>query len=149
MLNSAHLHLILNHFPVIGTAFVVFVFGYGVFTNNDNVKKLGMFMLILVGLITIPVFFSGDKAAGMVKGLEGVLEEHIEPHEEFAKISFIAMEITSFISLLGYVLFRSGKNIPVWFGFILIVLMLAVAGMMVYTSHLGGKISHHELMQMK
>jgi hypothetical protein len=149
MPNSAHLHLILNHFPVIGTAFVVFVFGYGVLTNNDKIKRLGMFMLVLVGLFTIPVFFTGNKAAGIVKGLEGVLEEHIEPHEEFAKISFIAMEIIASFSLLGFILFRSGKNIPVWFGILLLVLILAVTGMMVYTSHLGGRISHYELMQLK
>ncbi|MCI0473558.1 MAG: hypothetical protein L0Y76_08255 [Ignavibacteria bacterium] len=149
MPNSAHLHLILNHFPVIGTAFVVFIFGYGVFSNNDKIKKLAMFMLVLIGLITIPVFVSGDNAAGMVKGLDGVLEEHIEPHEEFAKISLIAMEVTAFVSLLGFVLFRPGKIIPVWFGVLLLVLVVAVTGMMVYTSHLGGRISHYELMQMK
>ncbi|MCU0372822.1 MAG: hypothetical protein MUE56_06220 [Ignavibacteria bacterium] len=149
MPNSAHLHLILNHFPVIGTFFVVFILGYGVFSNNDKIKKLAMFMLVFIGLITVPVFFSGDKAAGMVKGLEGVLEEHIEPHEEFAKISLIAMEITALISLLGFVLFRAVKNIPAWFGILLLVLAIAVAGMMVYTSHLGGRISHNELMQMK
>jgi hypothetical protein len=149
MPNSAHLHLILNHFPVIGTAFVVFAFGYGVFTNNDKIKKLSMFILVLVGLITIPVFLSGGKAAGLVRGIEGVFEEHIEPHEEFAKISFISMEITAFVSLLGFVLFRSEKNIPAWFGIMLLILMLAVTGMMLYTSHLGGRISHYELMQMK
>jgi hypothetical protein len=134
---------------VIGTAFMVFIFGYGVFSNNDKIKKLAMFMLVLIGLITVPVFVSGNNAAGMVKGLEGVLEEHIEPHEEFAKISLIAMEITAFISLLGFVLFRARKNIPVWFGILMLVLVIAVTGMMVYTSHLGGRISHYELMQMK
>jgi uncharacterized membrane protein len=149
MPNSAHLHLILNHFPVIGTAFVVIVFGYGVFTNDDKIKKLGMFMLVLTGLITIPVFFTGDKAAGIIRGMEGVLEEHIEPHEEFAKISFIGMEITAFVALLGYFLFRSSKNIPVWFGILLLLLMLSVNSMMIYTSHLGGRISHYELMNQK
>lgn len=147
MPNSAHLHLILNHFPIIGTMMIILVLAYAVFINNDKIKKLGMFMLVLIGLITIPVFMTGDKAAGIVKGNEGVLEEHIEPHENFAKISMIAMEITAGISLLGLILFRKEKAVPVWFGAVLLLLIIGVNLMMVYTGHLGGSISHDSIMK--
>ena len=120
MPNSAHLHLILNHFPVIGTAMVVIVLGYAVFINNDKIKRLGMFMLLLIGLITIPVFMTGNKAEGIIKGSEGVQEEFVEPHEDFAEISMIAMEITAGISLLGLILFRKNNAVPVWFGLMLL-----------------------------
>ena len=147
MPNSAHLHLILNHFPIIGTVMVVLVLGYAVFINNDKIKKLGMFMLVLIGLITIPVFLTGEKAAGIVKGNDGVLEENIDPHEEFAKISMIAMEITAGISLISLFLFRKEKAVPVWFGVVLLLLIIGVNLMMVYTGHLGGKISHDAIMK--
>jgi hypothetical protein len=147
MPNSAHLHLILNHFPVIGTMMVVLVLAYAVFINNDKIKKLGMFLLVLIGLITIPVFMTGDKAASIIKGNDGVLEEHIEPHEDFAKISMIAMEVTAGISLIALVLFRKERAVPVWFGLVLLLLIIGVNLMMVYTGHLGGRISHDAIMK--
>jgi hypothetical protein len=147
MPNSAHLHLILNHFPVIGTMMIVLILGYAVFINNDKIKKLGMFLLVLIGLITIPVFMTGDKAAGIVKGNEGVIEENIDPHEDFARISMIAMEITAGISLISLFLFRKDNAIPVWFGIVLLLLIIGVNLMMVYTGHLGGRISHDSIMK--
>jgi len=146
MPNAAHLHLILNHFPIIGAAIVVLVLGYGVVINNDKIKQLGMFLIVLIGLITIFVFTSGNKAEGFIKGNEGVVEENIEPHEEFAKISMIAMEFTAVVSLIGLVLFRKNKPVPVWYGLVLLVLLLVVNCMMIYTGHLGGKITHSNIM---
>lgn len=146
MPNAAHLHLILNHFPIIGAAIVVIVLGYGVVINNDRIKQLGMFLIVMIGLITIFVFTTGNKAEGFIKGNEGVVEENIEPHEEFAKTSMIAMEVTAVLSLLGLILFRRNKPVPIWFGIILLILLIAVNFMMIYTGHLGGKISHSNIM---
>lgn len=147
MPNSAHLHLILNHFPVIGLMMVVLVLIYAVIINNDKIKKLGMFLLVLIGLITISVFMTGGKAASIVKGNDGITEENIEPHEDFAKTSMIAMEVTAGISLIALVLFRKEKAVPVWFGIVLLVLIIGVNLMMVYTGHLGGRISHDVIMK--
>lgn len=146
MPNSAHIHLILNHFPIIGTAMIIIVFGYAVFINNDKIKRLGLFMLVFIGLITIPVFISGNKAEGVVKGNEGVQEEFIEPHEDFAKISMIALEFSTAVSLLGLIIFRNNKALPVWFGFLILFMIIISNALMIYTGHLGGRISHNDIM---
>jgi uncharacterized membrane protein len=146
MPNSAHLHLILNHFPIIGTGMVILVLGYAVYANDDRIKKLGMFLFVFIGLITLPVFFTGGKAAGIVKGNEGIVEENIEPHEEYARTSMISMEFVAAISLVGLILYRKQKPVPVYFGVILLILILIINLMMVYTGHLGGKISHSGVM---
>jgi hypothetical protein len=56
------------------------------------------------------------------------------------------MEITAAISLLGLILFRKNNAVPVWFGLMLLLFLLIVNGMMIYTGHLGGRISHNEIM---
>lgn len=145
MPNAAHLHLILNHFPIIGAAIVVLVLGYGVVINNDKIKRLGMVLIVLIGLITIFVYTTGEKAEGFIKGNDGVIEENIEPHEEFAKISMIAMQITAGVSLLGLIFFRS-RPVQIWYGILLLVFLIIVNFMMIYTGHLGGKISHSHIM---
>jgi hypothetical protein len=146
MPNSAQLHLILNHFPIIGTAMVILVLGYAVYANDERIKKLGMILFVFIGLITLPVFFTGNKAAGIVKGNEGIVEENIEPHAEYAKTSMLAMEIVAAISLLGLILYRKQKPIPVYFGVILLILILIINLMMIYTGHLGGRIAHNGVM---
>lgn len=147
MPNAAHLHLILNHFPVIGSGIVLFILLYGILNKNEKIVRTGLLLLILISLITIPVFISGSQAEGIIKGLEGVNEDKIEPHEEFAKFSFIAMEITGGLSLFLLLLHRKEKQIPLNMKVIVFILILAVCGMMIYTAHLGGKITHYELMQ--
>jgi uncharacterized membrane protein len=146
MPNAAQLHLILNHFPIIGLGMVIIVLSYAVYVNDERIKKLGMFLLVLIGLITIPTFMTGDKAQRIVKGNDGVIEENIGAHESYAQTSMIAMEITAGVSLLGLVLFRKEKPVPVYFGVILLVMMVVVNIMMIYTGHLGGRIFHSAIM---
>ena len=145
MPNSAHLHLLLNHFPVIGTAGVLIFLLYAFASKNEKLKKFSLLVIILISLITIPVFVSGNNAQGIVKGAEGIVEDNIPAHENFANKSFLAMEILGAFALAGLALFRKDKNIPLWFSAVIFVLLLTVNGMMVYTSSLGGKITHYEI----
>lgn len=147
MPNSAHLHLLLNHFPVIGTGIVALFFLNGVLRKSNDMQRISLWLIVLISLVTIGVFTTGNNAYGIVKGLEGVIEENIEPHQQFATYSFIAMEITGAFALAGLLLFRKPKTIPMIYGLLILLLIAIVLGMMIYTSHLGGKITHFELME--
>lgn len=147
MPSSAHLHLLINHLPVFGTAFLLLMLLYAIGKKNQAALRLNFVLVILLGLLTIPVFISGENAEGSVKGIEGIDEEAIEPHEEFAKPSLIVMEITAGLALIGLLIGLIKKTIPLWFAVIVLLLLLATQGMMIYTSHLGGKISHSEIMK--
>jgi hypothetical protein len=103
-------------------------------------------IIILTALVTIPVYLTGEKAQGMIKGnYEDVDEDYIEPHEDFALYSFIAMDIVGAIGLLSMFIYRKPKVLPNSFAFFLLALLIVVNGMMAYTSHLGGKIHHPEM----
>ncbi|MGC8859322.1 MAG: hypothetical protein ACP5P3_09470 [Ignavibacteria bacterium] len=147
MPSAAHLHLLINHLPVFGTAFLLLMLLYAIGKRNQSALKLNFALVVLLGLLTIPVFISGENAEGGVKGIEGVNEEAIEPHEEFAKSSLIVMEITAGLALIGVLIGIIRKSIPLWFAVFVLLLLLATQGMMIYTSHLGGKISHFEIMK--
>ena len=145
-MNSAHLHLVLNHFPVIGTMITLFILGIGIMKKSDDVKKVAMLVLILTSLVTIPVYLTGDKAQEKIEGAyEDVDESFIDAHEDFALYSFIAMDIVGAIAILSMFLFKKPKELTNSFAMIMFVLLLIVNGMMGYTSHLGGKIHHPEM----
>jgi uncharacterized membrane protein len=144
-MNSAHIHILLNHIPVIGTMFALIILIIGIIWRSDDVKKASLIIMVITALITIPVYISGNDAEGIIKGEEGVYEEYIEDHEEFAEISFIAMNIAGAIALLGLIIYRKPKILPGFFIILILVVMLVINSMMGWTAHLGGKIHHPEI----
>jgi len=145
-MSSAHLHILLNHFPVIGTALAAFVLFYGLFKKSDEIKKLSLILLVLTCIVTIPVYLTGDKAAGTVVSIEGVNEDFIDPHGEFAFYSFIASDIVGAIAIIALFIYRKPKHLTTGIAIFFFVLMLGLNGMMAWTAHLGGLINHTEIM---
>lgn len=150
MMNAAHLHLVLNHFPIIGTAIAIFVLIIGILKQSDDVKKVSILILILTALITIPVYLSGEDAQAKIEGnYDDVDESFIESHEDFALYSFIAMDIAGAIGLIAMFLYKKPKPLPNSFAYFMLVLLFIVNGMMAYTANLGGKIHHPEIREDK
>lgn len=146
MMNSAHLHLVLNHIPAIGSAIAIFVLIAGILKRSDDVKKVAAMVLLLTALITIPVYISGKDSESMIEGnYEDVDEELIGAHEDFALNSFIAMDIAGFIALAALILFKKPKLFPNYVTYLILALLIIVNGMMAYTANLGGKIHHPEI----
>lgn len=145
-MNAAHLHLLLNHFPIIGTVISIFVLLIGIIKKSDDVKKTSILILILTAFITIPVYLTGDKAQEMIEGnYDDVDESYIESHEDFALYSFIAMDLAGAIGLFSMFLYRKPKILPNSFAYLMLGVLLIVNGMMAYTANLGGKIHHPEI----
>jgi len=150
MMNAAHLHLVLNHFPVIGSAIAIFVLIIGILKKSDDIKKTGAMIILLTSLITIPVYFSGEDAQAMIEGnFDDVDEEFIEPHEDFAFYSFIAMDIAGLLALASLLRFRNQNSFTNSVTYTLLILLIIVNGMMAYTANLGGKIHHPEIREDK
>lgn len=145
MPNSAHLHLLTNHFPVIGLIIVFLVLLYGVFRKNNEIIRLSMILTIIIALITIITYTSGEKASQLIEGQEGVNEEMIDEHEEFAETAFLFMEILGGLSLVGLFLFKGNDTKKWMIGLVYMLLMLGVISMMGWTAHLGGQIKHPEM----
>ncbi len=150
MLNAAHLHLVLNHFPVIGSAIAIFVLLIGIIKKSDDVKKVSVLILVLTALVTIPVYLSGEGAEEKVEGnYEDVDEEFIHAHEDFALYSFIAMNIAGAVGLITVFLYRKPKILPNSFAYFFLAVLLIVNAMMAYTANLGGRIHHPEIREDK
>jgi hypothetical protein len=150
MMNAAHFHIVINHFPVIGTLITLFLLLIGIVKKSDDVKKAAMLVLILTSLVTIPVYLSGDEAQEMVEGnYDDVDEKFIDEHEDFALYSFIAMDLVGAVAMLSMFLYKKPKELPNSFAVLMLALVLVVNGMMAYTANLGGRIHHPEVREDK
>jgi uncharacterized membrane protein len=143
-MNQGHLHLLLNHLPVVGTLFALLLLACGILRQSAELKKVALWFLVLVALTAIPAFLTGEPAEKLVKGLPGVTEGVIDRHEDFARIALILVLGAGTVALAGLATLRA-KVVPAWFAILVFALSLAAGGALAWTANLGGQIRHTEI----
>lgn len=144
-MNGAHLHLIVTHVPVVGSAFGLFLLFWGLAKGSEEIKRAALGALLLSALLALPAFFSGEPANTRVASQPGVLRETVEQHQDLALAALIVTEIVGAVALTGLVVFRSPKTFPKWFASILVLVVLGSVALLAWTSNLGGRIRHPEI----
>lgn len=144
-MNWAHVHLIINHFPVIGIPGVILLLVYSLVRKSEEVKMVSLGLFAIIALITLAVYFTGEAAEKVVKNLPGVTETYIGRHEEIASLTLVLVEILGIISWAGLVLLRRSGAIPKWFAVMILILSLITAAGVNLTAYLGGQIRHTEI----
>ena len=144
-MSAAHLHLMLNHIPLLGLVFGAALLAYGLWRGAEDVQKASLGLLAVAGLSAIAVYLTGEPAEEIVEGLAGVSHDAIEAHEEWGWYALIA-GIATGVGALGTLLVGWGRE-RLGRGAVVLTLVLALlsSGLIGYTANLGGKISHPEL----
>lgn len=142
-MNGAQLHMLVNHLPVLGTAFGAALVAAGLLLRKDDVAKAGLWALVLAALSALPAYFSGEEAEEVVEHLPGVLEPLIHDHEELAEKALAAALIMGGTAAGALWRLRTAATrVPLA---VALAFSLPVLGLMAYTAHLGGLIRHSEL----
>jgi len=144
-MSATHLHLLLNHVPVLGTIFGLCLLAFALWRRSEELKKTALGVFVIVTLLAVPVYLTGEPAEHAVENLPGVSEPLMEQHEETAEISFIGLVVVGVVALAGLAMFRRGKPVPVWFGLVMLTASLVVSGLMGWTANLGGQVRHSEI----
>jgi hypothetical protein len=144
-MNAAHIHLVLNHLPVLGVVIAGALFGVALWYRNSQFQRVVLGLLVILALVAIPVYLSGRSAEEIVERLSGVSEQTIDRHEAAASIAFGAMEALGGFALLGMLLYRKAAAIPKVFCAGTLVLALGVSGLFGWAGYLGGQIRHIEI----
>ncbi|MCS7065177.1 MAG: hypothetical protein NZL85_02755 [Fimbriimonadales bacterium] len=143
-MNVAQQHLLLNHLPVVGSLFCLLLLAYGLARRSVEVQKTALGALVLVALLTIPTYLTGEPAEKVLEHLPGFSETYVEPHESMAKIALVASLVLGVLALGGLLLSR-GRAVPTALLLLILLGNLATFGLMAYTAHLGGQIRHTEI----
>jgi hypothetical protein len=149
-MNYAHWHLILNHVPVVGSAFVLALLAWALLRRSEELKSASLGAAVLVALLTIPTYMTGDPAfEAAMEVLEATPEEEdplVEMHKSAAAWAFGAAELTGVIALAALVHSRIKKT-PLSPALTLTALLLLVATAILLgrTANLGGAIRHSEI----
>jgi beta-lactamase regulating signal transducer with metallopeptidase domain len=140
-----HLHLILNHIPVIGTGILLLLFAGALWRRNGELMRAALVLSVLLGAVALGAFFTGEPAENGLKDYPGVTERKISAHEDAAEMALTSIEVLAVLSLIGLVVWRKQPSVPGWFAALVVFVAIVTSGMMGWTANLGGKIRHTEL----
>jgi uncharacterized membrane protein len=143
-MNAAHLHLMLNHLPVVGSLGTLLLLLLAMARRSTEVGRAAMMAMVLVAIVTVPTYLTGQPAEKRIEHLPGVTESVIEPHEDNAKIALAGALVLGVIALVGLFGFRD-RPAPGWLTGLLLILNLAVAVQFGRTASFGGQIRHTEI----
>jgi hypothetical protein len=144
-MNPAHLHIILNHIPVIGIPFGTALLAWGFLRKSHEVKTAALLVFVAIALVTIPTYLSGRAAEDLVEDLPGVSENLIENHEGAATIALAATSILGGLALVRLLIPARFTAIGGPMTILVLVLSIGVAGWLARTANLGGQIRHPEI----
>lgn len=140
-MNGAHLHLLLNHLPVLGTLFGVGILAIALWRRNDTLRRTGLAMLVIAGLTAGGAFLTGEPAEEAVEGK--VTAQVVAAHEEAAEAALWGAGILAVISVGA--LLRWRREIPQAVAGAVLAGALVTSGLMAWTANLGGQIRHPEI----
>jgi len=144
-MNATHFHLLLNHFPIIGTLIGTIILVYGFITKELKIKILSAYVIAAMALIAAPVFLTGEPAEETVEHISGISESSIELHEEAAEFAIVIMSITGFLALISIVVSKIKQALTLKACYVLLLFSTISFAAMARVGYLGGKIRHTEL----
>lgn len=144
-MDAAHLHLMLNHIPLLGTIFGLPVLIAGMALKNTALRNAGLIILLAAAIAAVPVYLTGEPAEEIVEKLPGVGESFIETHEDSAMAALISAIITGIVAVAALAFSWTGKKAATMISAVAILSGVVTAGLMGRTANLGGEIRHSEI----
>jgi hypothetical protein len=140
-MNAAHLHLLVNHLPIVGTLLSVPLLALAFGLRDRGVWLAATVVLAISGVGVAAAYFSGEPAEGVVEDLAGVDKTVIHEHEERAEVAAV---LTGVAALIGVFTFALGARRPRLAALPLVAAMAASAALG-WTGEAGGRVRHTEL----
>src|SRR5262245_26224196 len=141
----SHLHILISLFPLVGLLFVLGFYATSIVTNNDGLKRVCLAVIVGLGILSIPIYFSGMNSIMAVSAREGVSEQLINAHYDWSIFALLVLIGVAFAA--GYEYMRSDKvgrfsanALHLVLGLSLITLLLMIA-----SGESGWRINHQEL----
>lgn len=146
-MNPAHLHLLLNHFPILGSLFAAGVLLAGIILNDRKVNQVGLVSLVIFTLLTIPAFLTGEGAEEIIEEYPGISHAAIHEHEEAGEFGLWVMVFAGVVALAAFWLQRRREHLHRTVSIVACVVALVAFGIFYRVGLTGGEIRHPEIIK--
>ncbi|NIP29484.1 MAG: hypothetical protein GTO02_03820 [Candidatus Dadabacteria bacterium] len=144
-MNPVHLHLMLNHIPLVGVGFVILLFVIAIFLRSNQLINISLIFVILVALWAIPAHQTGELAEEYVENLPSYSEQLVYDHDIAADIAFIFTEVVGVLALISLISRRFHKKFSHKITILTLLGLIVCGVLLARAANLGGKIHHPEL----
>jgi len=143
-MNWAYIHVIINHFPIVGVIIGALLLIAGMVFKNEGIKISGLGTLVFAAIMAVIVDLTGDPAKEAVNGLPDFVQSLISRHEDIASVAlFLLIPAGLLAALTLYSIYKKEKSVR-FLLIITLVLSLISCAAMGYVGHTGGQIRHTE-----
>lgn len=144
-MNDAHLHLVVNHFPIIGTFFGIAILITGILLKNNSIKNTSYVLFIVAAIFGAFSIGTGEGAEEMVEDFPNIGKAIIHEHEELAEKFALLLYATAVFALIALVAAVKKFQLAKIFSFITLALAMISGVMSVNVGTSGGEIRHTEI----
>jgi hypothetical protein len=144
-MNYSHIHIVLNHFPTIGTFFGLGLLLYGMWRKNQDLQIMSFVTFMVMAMLVIPTFVTGAAANEAIKARADFDSMMVDAHRSAAIQASAFLFLTgtfAWLALWQYRRFKVQSSWTVWTTMVLAAITMAL--MMEAGTH-GGEISHPEI----
>ena len=144
-MNQAHIHLIVNHVPIVGSLFAAVLLGVGLLRQNGSLIKAGLAAVLAAGVLCLPAQLTGEGAAAIVQNMPRVSRDLIHNHAEAAELGFWVLEGAATLALLSLLMLKNSSPKARLLSLLTLVVAVVSFGLLARAGNLGGQIRHTEI----
>lgn len=144
-MNDAHLHMVVNHFPIIGSIFGLGVLITGIILKNNSVKNTAYVLFIVAAIFAAFSMGTGEGAEEMVEDMPNIGKEIIHEHEEIAEKLAIVLYLLAAISLTGLIMNIKNYSKAKLMSYVTVVVATVAVVLSTQVGTSGGEIRHTEI----
>lgn len=144
-MNDAHLHLVVNHFPIIGTILGVGILIAGIILKNNSVKNTAYVLFIIAAIFAFISMSTGEGAEEMVEDMPSIGKQIIHEHEEIAEKLALVLYFLGLVSIVGVYFNIKNKAKANLVSYVVLTIALVGVFLGQRTGTTGGEIRHTEI----
>lgn len=144
-MNDAHLHMVVNHFPIIGTILGVGVLICSFLFKNTSYRSVAYGLFIVSAVFAAVSMGTGEGAEEMVEEMPEIGHQIIHDHEEWAEKLALFLYLLGLTSIIGlYFDFKKHSKAKL---IAILALLISIVGVFFakQTGTSGGEIRHTEI----
>lgn len=144
-MNDAHLHMVVNHFPIVGTIVAIGILIAGLLNKNQSIINTAYVLFIIGAVFGILSMNTGEGAEELVEDMPGIGWKIIHEHEELAEKMALLLDVLGILSLVGFYFQYKNNLKQKLVSYLLLVLSIASLFVIQKVGTSGGEIRHTEI----
>jgi hypothetical protein len=144
-MNLAHVHIVLNHVPSLGSIAGLLLLAAGIYKKDEAIKQFAYGVLVLITMAVLPTYITGAEAQRIVAKSPSYSAGMVQLHQNAAMITLLTMTAAGMFAWFGLWEYRRRSRSGTLTTMATLIFTMAAVASVLVTALIGGKINHMEI----